>query len=300
MIEYLEKKLEYEFENGYNENLQHTYCREDNIVRSVYIPAIFKSPLVSLKFSLDFILRFDYERISKDNMVYWIRNIDNINNTDLSVKKKVLIFMCGIGIGPIIYYYFLKNFYEIYDTIIICEIKWISFHLNAEPIQDSILISDISDFLNNHLGHLKNYSLPDLMAHSGGALYFRRLLDKMKFNNQILIEPACFLSGSSTATRQIYTYKTYNPLFQHPLIKNLPKLCDIAESVLLTDTKLENVMCILSENDSLFNPIPIMEFMTNFHPHVKVFTIENSSHGDAIAKNRDITSKIILKQFGYL
>ena len=179
------------------------------------------------------------------------------------------------------------------------EIKWISFHLEAYPVEDRIIISDVTAFLPVYLTRYETVAQTDIMAHSGGALYFRRLLELVSFTNKILIEPACFLSGCSTATKQIYTYYTLNPLFLDPLVKNLPKLLDITETIILSNTKLDNTMVVLSAEDPLFQPTHIMAFIEKYHPHVTVYVLPNSAHGDAILRYTAQTVAIIKKHLGY-
>lgn len=306
MINLLEGELSYQFPQGYNEKLQHAYCREDSVIRSVYLPALLKLPLVVVKYCCDMMVRLDYTMHSTPNVVYWIYKSPNCCQ---GTKPKALFFMCGIGIGPITYFYLLKHFYNVYDIIIVCEIKWISFHLSADPVEDRVLISDIVEFVGSFLSSypaLKSVSKThpgaskvDYMAHSGGALYFKRVMDYLDFNNKVLVEPACFMNGCSSATRQIYTYNTFNPLFQDPLIKNLPKLLDISETVLLTNSNTDNMLLVLSENDTLFNPLRVTTFIENYHPHVPIFMIPNSKHGDAVAKHYDFVANLILKKLGY-
>jgi hypothetical protein len=307
LISVLEGELSHQFPHGYNEKLQHAYCREDSVIRSVYVPAILKLPLVAIKFGCDLMVQCDYTKISTEHVVYWVYKGPNCC---AGARPKALFFMCGIGIGPITYFYLLKHFYKVYDVIILCEIKWISFHLTADPVEDRILIQDIVLFLKNYLKEYPcfkgvskenpNPSKVDYMAHSGGALYFKRLMDFLDFNNKILVEPACFMNGCSSATRQIYTYGTYNPLFQDPLIKNLPKLLDISETVLLTDTDTSNMFLVLSENDTLFNPRRVTTFIEKYHKHVPIFMVPNSGHGDAVAKHYDLVANLILKKLGFL
>jgi hypothetical protein len=328
MIKLAEKQLNHKFEKGYNNALQHTYCKEDDVVRGRYIPALLTSSLISLKFVCDWYIGRQFNRVNKEHAVYWI-----FDKGMLSKAKRVLIFMCGIGIGPITYLNLVSQFKDIYDVIIMVEIKWISFHIRADPVADSVLIEDIGLFVTEYLHNQKlgcyclnpdkcdsfafqdsslqnqseqcnNYahkvaSIPcDVMMHSGGALYFRRLIEKIRFSNKILIEPACFLDGSSTATLQLYSYKSRNPLFQYPLIKNLPKLLDIAECVLQTDTPMDSAFLILSQQDKLFNPVPCAHFMERFHPSVEIFFVENSGHGDAVALHHLMTAAIIKKKIG--
>lgn len=381
MIRQAEREIGHTFEPGYNDTLQHTYCREDRVIRARYVPAVFTSPLIFAKFMCDWYVRRYYERIDSPHAVYWVHNRGRGKHTN-----RVLVFMCGIGIGPITYFNLMAQFLDAYDIIIMVEIKWISFHISSEPVADVVLIQDVAHFITEflhkqHLGcfyqytsaqshstcssstdatgncgdaggsnnndtshdlpsccvnyhHIQSSSLNssrhqaetetkeetetvklksdnkttqsvpvplcpcDIMMHSGGALYFRRLIKKLNFRYKILIEPACFLGGSSTATLQLYTYNTFNPLFQFPLIKNLPKLLDIAECVLQTNTPMENAFLILSQDDSLFNPIPCAQFMAAFHPNVEIYFIENSGHGGAVANHYLQTADIILKKIG--
>ena len=329
MIRQAEYQIGHTFEPGYNDKLQHTYCREDRVVRARYIPAVFTSPLILAKYLCDCYVNYYYQRINSTHAVYWVHNRGRGKLTN-----RVLVFMCGIGIGPITYFNLMGHFLEAYDIIIMVEIKWISFHISSEPVADTVLIQDVTDFFTDFLyqqqlgcsnpnvsstekrsdarncSNTENKSdsprlttalCPcDIMMHSGGALYFRRLIQKIHFRYKILIEPACFLGGSSTATLQLYTYSTYNPLFQFPLIKNLPKLLDIAECVLQTNTPMDNAFLILSQDDSLFNPIPCAQFMAKFHPAVEIYFIENSGHGGAVATHHQQTARIILKKVGYL
>lgn len=310
MINLLESELSFQFPHGYNENLQHAYCREDSVIRSVYMPAIIKLPLVAIKYCCDLMVRLDYTMYDTANIVYWVFKS---TNCCAGKKPKALFFMCGIGIGPITYFYLLKHFYTIYDIIIVAEIKWISFHLTSDPVEDRVIIQDIVSFIGKYFQDYSCFrkvvkrdsttssgsSCVDYMCHSGGALYFKRIMDYLDFNNKVLIEPACFMNGCSSATRQIYTYNTFNPLFQDPLIKNLPKLLDISETVLLTDSNTDNMILVLSENDSLFNPLRVRNFIENYHPHVPIFMIPHSSHGDAVAKHYDFVANLILKKLGY-
>ena len=306
LIRTLETELSHTFQKGCNDNLQHAYCREDSVIRAVYLPAIVKLPLVCMKFCCDLMVRVDYTRYTTPDLVYWVYKAPNCCSQK---NPKALVFMCGIGIGPITYYYLLKHFYDVYDVIILCEIRWISFHLAADPAPDRVVIADIVQFVGDYFNtypEFKNVTKPgngsskvDYMAHSGGALYFKRIMDFLEFNNKCLIEPACFMNGCSSATRQIYTYNTYNPLFQDPLIKNLPKLLDISETVLLTDSNTENMYLVLSENDTLFNPLRVQAFIENYHPHVPIYMIPDSKHGDAVAKHYDFVGPLILKKLGY-
>lgn len=298
LIAHLEEQLEHKFLDGINPNLHHAYSRDDQEVRGLYMPAIFKAPIVLLKWTVDWLINFYYEKIVTPNIIYWIHYRTCGTKTKRSVAR-VLVVLCGIGIGPITYYYLLKHFYAIYDVIIMVEIKWISFHLHAYPVEDRVVINDVASFLTAYLHRYKTVAQTDIMAHSGGALYFRRLLELVPFTNKILIEPACFLSGCSTATKQIYTYYTLNPLFLDPLVKNLPKLLDITETIILSNTKLDNTMVVLSAQDPLFQPTHIMAFIEKYHPHVRVFVLPNSAHGDAILRHAAQTVAIIKKQLGH-
>ena len=298
MISNLEKRIGCRINEGYNESLHHAYSRNDKVIRAVYMPALFKFPISLAKYICDWIVEFEYTKIVTPHLIYWIRYRKTTSRKscpDLSKRalNKIMLFICGIGVGPITYYQLLKHFYDTYDIIIMIEIKWISFHLDTEPVEDKILIQEISTWINNFIIKYPLDSM-DFYGHSGGALHFKRLNEILTFNNKFLIEPACFLSGGSTATRQIYTYKTLNPLFHDPLIKNLPKLVDVVETVLLSDTVLTKCVLILSRNDTLFNPLRILSFIECYHPHVQVYMIDNSSHGDAVSKHYEQTAKIIL------
>jgi hypothetical protein len=339
MIRLAEQQLDHAFAEGNNDALQHTYCKEDQVIRARYVPAFLTSPLIFAKCVCDWYTNLYFERVNTPHVVYWIQDKGQGRSSN-----RVLLFICGIGIGPITYFNLIQQFVDVYDVIIMVEIKWISFHINTDPVADMVLIQDIASFVagylhkrhlgcyyhypfdnssssrcsddvepllqsccdsfyhNNHHSHTARSSPPscpcDVMMHSGGALYFRRLIEKLNFRYKILIEPACFLGGSSTATLQLYTYHTINPLFQFPLIKNLPKLLDITECVLQTDTPMNNTFLILSQQDTLFDPIPCAQFMSKFHPNVEIYFVENSSHGGAVATHYLQTANIILKKLG--
>jgi len=332
MIRFIEDKLQYQFESGRNEELQHTYCREDNVIRSVYMPAVISLPIITLKLACDSYVSCHYERIMTDHVVYWIRNNRTQSTTGNSERTppRVLVFICGIGVGPIIYFKLCQALSSYYEIIIMVEIKWISFHLMADPVEDRLLVDCMVEFLTRYMlrqglgsfykdshgcdGSLSTANAPgcvlaseaetvtatlDLMMHSGGALYCRRLIERLHYTNIVLIEPACFLFGSSTATRQIYSYKSWFPLFQYPLVKNLPKLLDIAESVLQTDTALTNTIAVLSANDTLFSPGPCVQFLESFHPDIKVYLLADSGHGGAVSTGAETTCAIITKSLGY-
>lgn len=326
MIDYavsiLEKEFCHKFEEGFNDGLNHTYCREDNVIRSIYVPFVLTGPILSLKYICDYYVSLDYVRFDTPHIVYWVKHTSRSstdrppNPSASDSKKSIMVMMCGIGVGPITYHKFMRFFEDAYDLIIMCEIKWISFHLSADPAQDSAIIDALAACLNDGVVSIpgsrpglsphssaaqellairrSNSSHMDVMMHSGGALYFRRIIEKVNFRKKFLIEPACFLSGSSTATLQIFTYKTLNPLFQYPLIKNLPKLLDITECVLQTKTPMENTYVILSERDSLFDPLPCLKFMQLHHPAVKVYVLPNSNHGLAVGVYAKQTSDIVL------
>ena len=283
--------------DGINPKLHHAYSRDDQEVRGLYMPALLKAPILLLKWTFDCFVNMDYEKIVTPNVIYWIHYRKDVKSQ--RIINRVLLFMCGIGIGPITYRFLLQHFHTIFDRIIMVEIKWISFHLRAYPVEDRVLIGDICCFIPTFLQRFKSNAQMDIMAHSGGALYFRRLLELLPFENKILIKPACFLSGCSTATKQIYTYYTLNPLFLDPLVKNLPKLLDITETVILSSTKLDNTIVILSAEDTLFQPAHIMAFIEKYHPHVKAFVLPKSSHGDAVLKYTLQTALIIKKYLGY-
>ena len=200
MIRLAEMQLSHTFEEGYNEELEHTYCKEDQVVRGRYMPALVTSSIITLKFFCDWYVRQYYQRIDTSHAVYWV-----CNECCDKKARRALLFMCGIGIGPITYFNLVQKFRHIYDVIIMVEIKWISFHVSSEPVADGILINDITHFVCEYLHKLnlgcyyavginknpiqvekccmkyhhnrKNYvesdngSCPcDMMMHSGGAV----------------------------------------------------------------------------------------------------------------------------------
>lgn len=323
MIDYavnlLEKEFCHKFEEGFNEKLNHTYCREDDVIRSIYVPFFLTGPLLALKYICDLYVGLDYFKVETRHIVYWIKYTSQYSAggtasySDGNKKFRIMVMLCGIGIGPITYHKFMRYFESNYDIIIMCEIKWLSFHLSADPAEDSTVIDELSVFLKDGacgtpifpncssppptVGNIRcaiRHSSQDIMMHSGGALYFRRLIKNVSFRKKFLIEPACFLSGSSTATLQIFSYRTLNPLFQYPLVKNLSKLLDITECVLQTKTPMENTFVILSEGDSLFDPVPCLKFLQLHHPTVKSFVLPNSNHGLAVGLYAEQTASIIL------
>ena len=94
----------------------------------------------------------------------------------------------------------------------------------------------------------------------------------------------CFMNGCTKCTRLVFTYDNWNFLFYDPLIKNIPKLLDIGECILLTTTDLSNCTIFVSDNDWLMPAENIKNFVDTYFPDVLVHTLVNATHGDAVMK----------------
>jgi len=175
LIQLLEDKLEHKFEDGYNEELFYSYCRDDEEIRGIYFPSVFRLPLIFGKFLADMHVNRDFDRVDSEHLVFWVRHRGATAVVDSVLRPgRVLVLMCGIGIGTIPYYGFVKNYYDYYDAIIVVEIKMMSMHLHAEPAEDRALMQELADFVVEVRHELdvgvtdpSLSSCADLMCHSG-------------------------------------------------------------------------------------------------------------------------------------
>ncbi len=250
-----------------------------------------------MKFSLDLATTryYKYKKLETTHVDFYTReNLSSKPYNKDGSKKRIFFFLCGIGVGMCMYRRFIDAVAESeeYDVVVGVEIKMISYHLHVVPARDSDIIAALLVYLDQLNSSTKN--IIDLGCHSGGALYVKRLLSRFVFRHTFLIEPACFLAGCTTGTNQIYSYQTLHPIFQEPLIKNLMKVLDIAETIMNTYTPLVNCHAILSQHDTLFIPEAIISFLSCYFPHVDIKIIPNSGHGGAIGLFYQDTAQIIV------
>lgn len=284
--------LDRPFPKGRNDQLTCARLTLDP-VRAVHRPLAFYAGVKCMSWILGLILRAQgFQRYQSGRMWYWYRRWPDAGHPPL-------VFVHGIGIGILPYYWFLSRLW-VTRPMFILEVPYVSMQLTSVNMTVDETVDAVDDMMRTH-----QVQHACIMGHSFGSIIAAWIIKSLphRVSSIVLLDPVCFLlflpdvccnfvyaTPRSRLRDWLVHYFAKRELHvSHTLSRHFWWHRNILWAEELPPTVPTTVL--LSGRDEIAPAASVREYLQQF-PHVHVLWYEELRHAQFLLR-RDIQQRIV-------
>jgi hypothetical protein len=273
-----------------------------------FLPALISMRLIYSLLHLKKYIRLKYHGFCSTHIDNSIIAYHKIHKSD---KKKLVIFIHGLGFGIMPYVNFINKISEQF-TVVAFELPNVSKNKThyPNPPHEQIVGTIIKYLDTNFPGYSK-----DIITHSYGTTFMKAFIESNhKFDKVILVDPMCFYQTAFTSAKyfcsnffdkleqlkQQYKKIKLKTFIFHTLLHfvvfdiDTQYICKRQvwgvdkwiDDKLSDRTFCNNILITLAQNEYFYNSTELKNFINNAHPTVNVIHNKSRNHGDIIYDER--------------